>query len=105
MTLKELCKKYKLEVVEFDSNSYKVTNNIRINLDKFMNDLGVCSILMGEDFKYKKIGVYHYKIGRLYAFTTERNFKQSGIDYRHELINSGIMVATEQNRILPDDVI
>lgn len=103
MDVKDLCKKYDLQVEPLDANTYKVLTESGINLDSFMEDLGVCSILINRDVKYKKVKGFSYKIGRLYAFTTLPNFNDVGISFRHELINRGISVATEQNRILPDD--
>lgn len=105
MTLNELCKKYNLEVEEIDTNNYKVINNNNINLDKFMNDIGECSIVMSYDVEYKKFRAYSYKFGRLYAFTTEPDFSDLTIEYKNKLIDNGIKVCTERNVTLTCDVI
>lgn len=97
MNLQELCEKYKLEVEEIDTNTYKVNNDTEVNLDQLMSDIGECSIMFDGEITHKKIGICSYKIGRLYAFTTEPRFKKLGMDYKHKLMDSGLNIYTERN--------
>lgn len=105
LTVSELCKKYNLEVESLDDVTFKVNSTHEINLDEFMEDIGNCSILVDDKIHYKRVSYYSCKIGRLYAFTLEPVFNDTGIKYRHELIDKKIVIYTATNRILKEDSI
>lgn len=105
MNIQTLCEKYNLEIEEIDTNTYKVTNDTEVNLDQLMSDIGERSIMFDGEITHKKIGICSYKIGRLYAFTTEPRFKKLGMDYKHELVRNGLDVYTEKNCISNTSII
>lgn len=105
MEVTELCKKYNIKVEPLDANTYRVLTDREINLDYFMEDLGICSILINRDVKYKKIKGFSYKIGRLYAFTTLPIFNDIGINYRRKLKTINNKITTVPNRLTSDNCI